>query len=80
MPETTMDEYYCTVFGKNHIRLARQVLHMKSISKTHPMQEMSQKQFRPGILSLDTNRQPKYILYVFCVAHNCCFMLELTGI
>ncbi len=70
MPKTAMYEDYRPVFGENNIRLAGQVLHMKSISKTHGMQDVSQEQFRPGILALDANRHPEYILFVSCVVHD----------
>lgn len=80
MPETTMDEYYCTVFGKNHIRLARQALDMKAVSKSHAVQIQSQEKFRPGILALDTNCHPEYILFRSRMVHDLCLSVGLAGI
>ena len=58
MPETAMDKDYGAVLGKYKVRLARQPLVMKDITKALGVQASSYNHFRLGILAADARHHP----------------------
>lgn len=58
MPETAMNEDYCSMFGEHKVRLARQALVMEDIAKAFSVQASPDNHFRLGILAPDARHHP----------------------
>lgn len=54
MPEVTIDEEYCFIFGIYKALLAGQTLVVEPVSETAPKQRCSDNDFRAGVLAFDT--------------------------
>jgi hypothetical protein len=58
MPEAAMDHYDRSSSRKHHVRLSRQVLHMKPITPAKCMQTAPNKHFRSGVFRSDASHHP----------------------
>ncbi len=58
MPETAMYEYNSIIFRQDDVRSAWQILSVESKTKTHPVKQRANVDFRLCILAIDTAHVP----------------------
>lgn len=69
VPKATMHKNNCSVFRKNNVRLARQLLHMKSETKARSMKHRPDDYFRLGVTASYSRHVPATLLGRNLVGH-----------
>lgn len=70
VPETAVDKDYCFIFGKNYVRLPRELFVMKSVSEAHRKQPFSDLNFLSGILAFHARHHDASRGGVYNVGHG----------